>query len=849
MSDNRLHLKSFAAGDTIRVFQAENSNGETEILNVQNNIYKNEKYIEYKPESWITYHYLMKDKKSGTLNQYFTENFINFLNESINNDASSDVYYNNIDIACCCSSMNLLQCGKKIYFLGNNEYVDDDYYESYEIKQFQYDNELNQLLCEYIANNYDDYYDASHHINNKSMPIYKLDGKALNDIHFIRLFNSNDIYEMINNEKFGLSGYADKILFNSEECRLNSSNYDAILIDGVLDALLANEEDDLENKAKEIFEYIFTHIPKKSFFRVLIPVGNIKIMEDEKSANEISQYLYSINVNDNSEDIPTNYLSLKNIKSPELYQDYTLSDIENIKHVRSNEYDLSYNIISEVLRSYEKIVISNLYSLLSACDIRNMSGKFIAGDADLMKSLGLDRDYSIFDDLITMFMQIHPRYNRKDVEEYFYNNYNYKMIGIFKSYMKKEYNIDLSKNRIFLKIEDFHKKVVELFNEFNEDMDKVLSALIAVDPENEEVSTGIKVRFIHFENIIGGVISSKINPKEPYSDEALNELLNDISRCSVSDVVNVVDDIIEAGYFKPGIYNGNARDILNNASIIDNNAYYDAYNGGYLNAVSADYFPIRLDGKIQDYMSVYQDLFEKENNMEKTGIIHGKRLYNGNISKTSRNDICIEYEYHTTKYSNFLENTMSGKITEDDPSYRQMMDSMKHIKFVDILKGQHYYKESDVHKSNVFSLNVKNSGLKYDLYSYDDMLRIINDKIDELSDNDYEDACSGFITDSILSTLHYGKVNANVDKISNKHPLELAENTTDEKEKTYRKITYNEYLKNFKFFKFETDDPENETRLMASKVHLRSLFEDAVRKSIHRYIPANTILWKIEYDK
>lgn len=57
--------------------------------------------------------------------------------------------------------------------------------------------------------------------------------------------------------------------------------------------------------------------------------------------------------------------------------------------------------------------------------------------------------------------------------------------------------------------------------------------------------------------------------------------------------------------------------------------------------------------------------------------------------------------------------------------------------------------------------------------------------------------------------------------------------------------------RNCKFFKFtseDEDDRESQKKLMESKMKLRAMFESAVRKSIHRYIPASTTLWKIEYE-
>ena len=41
---------------------------------------------------------------------------------------------------------------------------------------------------------------------------------------------------------------------------------------------------------------------------------------------------------------------------------------------------------------------------------------------------------------------------------------------------------------------------------------------------------------------------------------------------------------------------------------------------------------------------------------------------------------------------------------------------------------------------------------------------------------------------------------------------------------------------------------KKEYELIKAKYKMQKYFENAVRKSIHRYIPANTTLWKIQYS-
>ena len=62
-------------------------------------------------------------------------------------------------------------------------------------------------------------------------------------------------------------------------------------------------------------------------------------------------------------------------------------------------------------------------------------------------------------------------------------------------------------------------------------------------------------------------------------------------------------------------------------------------------------------------------------------------------------------------------------------------------------------------------------------------------------------------------------------------------------------LVSNKDFRKFKYFKYDDKTPELRMKdIIRTKIQIRGVFEDSIRKSIHRYIPANTTLWKIEYS-
>ena len=52
----------------------------------------------------------------------------------------------------------------------------------------------------------------------------------------------------------------------------------------------------------------------------------------------------------------------------------------------------------------------------------------------------------------------------------------------------------------------------------------------------------------------------------------------------------------------------------------------------------------------------------------------------------------------------------------------------------------------------------------------------------------------------------------------------------------------------YKYLKKTDGDMQKKISEIKQKIYLRNLLEEAIRKSISKYIPVNTTLWKVEFE-
>ena len=138
---------------------------------------------------------------------------------------------------------------------------------------------------------------------------------------------------------------------------------------------------------------------------------------------------------------------------------------------------------------------------------------------------------------------------------------------------------------------------------------------------------------------------------------------------------------------------------------------------------------------------------------------------------------------------------------------------------------------ASISKSNIFSIDVKNSGFNYTLYSFNEVKKILEERFNKKFDISTGNNLNDFV--NIINSSEFCKVDFNVvyEEKLNYEPLKITDN-----------------LEKIQFFKCKSGDRQKEYDLIIIKNKMQEHFKSAIRKSIKRYIPANSVLWKIQYS-
>ena len=200
MPDDRLKLDSFSAGESIRMFQTK-IDGQPVMLDAFNS---NEAKPILLSSDDLDFHYFMKDATEVRFENTFSSGFIEFCKDSINND-ESDLYYNKLNIGLL-SSVSMAQAGRKTYVLGYDKYEENpaeslstySLYQLYSLDSSDPRSSLNDAIRDYIGSTYSSaYYDASHYVDCKSVPVYSVNDDLLKSLEIITFKDRSDVLAFI----------------------------------------------------------------------------------------------------------------------------------------------------------------------------------------------------------------------------------------------------------------------------------------------------------------------------------------------------------------------------------------------------------------------------------------------------------------------------------------------------------------------------------------------------------------------------------------------------------------------------------------------------------------------------
>ena len=164
-------------------------------------------------------------------------------------------------------------------------------------------------------------------------------------------------------------------------------------------------------------------------------------------------------------------------------------------------------------------------------------------------------------------------------------------------------------------------------------------------------------------------------------------------------------------------------------------------------------------------------------------------------------------------------------IQNVEDSVNGMTDIIHNYDFIQTVDGFYKFKQTGLHKSNIYSINLKNTGLSkaedksVRLYTKKELIKLIEKQNPSFKYNEDQDVF--IILDPAGEVSFEDYINKKYEKV-----------LTQDFEQKYYNITQ----------KNEAD------QYNSVRQNIRQLIQKAIRKSIIRYMPADTNLWKVEYQ-
>lgn len=887
--------------------------------NVDENI-NNEKNISglLEQNDDLNFCYFMKKNENIKLNSSYSTQYLNELKQNLKEEELNGIkntlfYDKTIKNLVSKSNTEYVQIKNKYYFINNNKFcnsTDDVISGRYDLYPISNGINIGEMIKNYIAENYNGsfYNNSLKFANDKSIPIYDLDYEALSNIDVLKFQNSSIVDSIIDyvdgiiiSEKYksmnykSLSDIKEKILYNSKINKKSTANYDSILIEPIVSEYLTNYEFNNENEIQisydllsEIFNHIFINLSMDSFYRLLIPVGKISTVFNDKtslifndnikkgkaSTKEIEEYTYYINV-DNiknlNDEIDFNYFYLKNFKNPHDEFDYEIVNINDNITCHSEAYSFSGSIIYRIL-NYVNASLIDLKKYIDLSHMSIMSGAYIESNNLLPK-------------LIEIAKEKYSNWNENVISGALIKEGTWLRYHIFNKFFKDTYDKNLLEEPYLITVDDVNNywasKMKSFDNDFKEEManDSELSSYyLSGHLIFNEINTTLSSTMAIIHRDESDDIYKKLSLK---GDQVEFIKADDVSLISKNLYELSNTQIYLSGLYNPGLYKLFAINILNKNDVNDKATaqYEDWY---------VDLYKNRFSSKLNDYKNNFDYYYNHENIMKKDGHLYGYRNYKF-INKSFTDKLFLTYNYYTSYDKNFLirhelENDiliidsdnyekLSGSETnwnnalnisgiinyaqkyvlqnsnkEDEfKAYKSMLLKIREFEFMDLIDGDFKYKETDISKSNVYSIELKNSNLNYTLISFNEMMSRCERYLDQLEENEskinyYYDKNN----ESFYKTDENNNVNLIYTFIDLIHELgykEILDITMSEDIELLKKTGFRIPITSYKFY--NKNDALNTN--IETKMEIRKQLEKAIRKSIGRYAPVNTTLWKIKY--
>jgi hypothetical protein len=635
--------------------------------------------------------------------------------------------------------------------------------------------------------------------------------------------------------------------------------------------------------------------------------------------NSVVEYLYSIKLSDDENDFKSiNYLTLKSLSNPELNYDYTIGKNSNFESLNQEYFNFDDTIKNQIMLLYKTKFEDKVNEYLAVHNLLYTSGTFIEDnkldesgilrdtykshytntDEDTLNKIFYDKDFSN-EEYAEAYLMAYKIY----MYDTFGLNLDLNNMSVVPNELQEimnEYFTELLTEYNKIKILFQNKQFVNIFdqlfeiikngeNGFNTSFNGGLIDTGSTFMSNNEVKKIINL--INSNNIYENKISEsiKIDFSSPLSHDNLDNIISIVQNLSNnSELASKKDEYLlmfkdlykhensmEMSGHLNGIrkYNNCGSDSFNNIWLSYN--YNILLDNNFLNEnnINLDILNFSdIESYILEKSSIYENLNIPKgklssilNNIEYSSINEinyvSALMVNNKISTYS--DLAQEEKNKFNEINNsdfiiklnsdsyIIENNMSNKFN----NYLKMLNDIRNISFGEVIKGQHYYKKEKFSKSNIFSVDVKNSGFNYTLYSFNEIKTIFELKNNTKYDETDVNSISGLINDINNCKNISGTLTSNYKFCK----IDFDEDEIDTSDITSSDIQFNglsdlHRIKKQNYFKINVTtgdiqkDLKDQYELIIVKNKIRKHFENAIRKSIHRYIPANTVLWQIKFS-
>lgn len=671
----------------------------------------------------------------------------------------------------------------------------------------------------------------------------------------------------------------NNILYDSESNSFSLTSYDSIYISNHLISLFQDDK-----RRLEFFQQLFSILPINSFYRFLNPIGKIynsieldNNLLKKSNNNDITNYIYVINDKNinakyfnssKDQNILFNYFTLKNLQTPDLRYNYLINSINEDKSYDWNKFipqqDEIYSRIKyfyELKENIKKYIYDNKYSddLISAFIQENsLTQSLINIASNLFINLSKTQITNYFNETEENQTLIGKRVKNSSIMMLFIDDeseyYNFSK----SEYLKLLYFVEQQKLINFIEeckndyIDKFIAPYDQLTDKFGE-------------PKIESLNTKINKSFQTLINKILEIIKKNENIKiKIFNNNEIKHIFKNIDNIlKINDNVDVIGKNMLSNIMSNLELIKNVDEQKTNILSLSLSSETKASFNNMLDILTETY---SFNNEKQDILSVYNDNFSQENYMKKDGILYGSRKYNKLSKSNYLNKLWISYNYFTSFDNAFINdnnifgyeisnnsydsqnnipffdillssyNDISGKLLEVIPNeqyisinneyvynYFKMLAQMKNFEFIDLIEGEYKFKESNIRKSNIYSLRLENTNLNYKLYSYDDIITYVN-----------KEPTEGLTEELIINAGYY-----KIFDITNNENAELY----------YKHNMENIPLSSYSFYKVKNNEsPAEISAQIYSKMKLRQILESSIRSSIYKYMPVDTQLWKIEYE-